>query len=52
MKLKLFTLLFLLSFSIGQDRSTVFSTGSEDPDPSLGGYPIQHLDEGGDRKLS
>ena len=46
MKLKLFTLLFLLSLSIGQDRSTVFSTGSEDPDPSLGGYPIQHLEEG------
>jgi len=40
MKLKFFISVFLLSFILAQDRSTVFSTGSEDPNPEDGGYPI------------
>ena len=44
MKLKYFIYIALLSLVINQDRTTLFSTGSEEPDPSWGGYPIHYTE--------
>ena len=44
MKLKYFIYIVLLSLVINQDRTTLFSTGSEEPDPSWGGYPIHYTE--------
>jgi len=46
MKLKLFISILLFSIILTQDRSTVFSTGSDDPNPDDGGYSIQNIDFG------
>ena len=47
MKLKILLILFIISITISQDRSTIFTTDTgEDPDPSLGGYSIQYNDNG------
>jgi len=45
MKLKLFIFTLLLSLVLAQDRSTVFSTGSDDPNPEDGGYAIQYTED-------
>ena len=43
MKFKFLISIFLLSFLIGQDRSTLFSTGDDVPNPDSGGYAIQNI---------
>ena len=45
MKLKLFIFILLLSLALAQDRSTVFATGSDDPNPEDGGYAIQYTED-------
>ena len=45
MKLKLFISVLLLSILFTQDRATIFSTGSDEPNPAFGGYPIQYIEE-------
>ena len=45
MKLKYFIYTLLLSLLISQDRSTLFSTGSEEPDPNWGGYSIYYTED-------
>ena len=45
MKLKLFISVLLLSILFTQDRATIFSTGSDEPNPDFGGYPIRHIEE-------
>jgi len=45
MKLKLFIFTLLLSLALAQDRSTVFATGSDDPNPEDGGYTIQYTED-------
>ena len=45
MKLKLFIFTLLLSLVLAQDRSTVFSTGSDEPNPAVGGYAIQYTED-------
>lgn len=45
MKIKLLILTLLTTLSFGQDRATVFSTGSEEPNPAFGGYPIYYTED-------
>ena len=45
MKFKFFISIFLLSFLIGQDRSTLFATGDDEPNPNSGGYAIQYIED-------
>ena len=45
MKLKLIISVFLFSILFTQDRATIFSTGSDDPNPAFGGYPVRHIGE-------
>ena len=45
MKLKLIISVFLFSILFTQDRATIFSTGSEEPNPAFGGYPVRHIGE-------
>ena len=43
MKFKLLAILLFFTFLTSQDRSTIFTTYTgDDPDPSLGGYNIEH----------
>ena len=44
MKLKYFICTLLFSLLISQDRSTLFSTGSEEPNPDWGGYSIYYTE--------
>ena len=42
MKFKFFISILLLVIIVGQDRSTLFATSDDEPNPDLGGYTIQY----------